>query len=246
MRWIAAVATGGLLAVAAPARAQDGGDGFLFRAPTVALTLRAGRAAASARSDLFDFAMDTLTLGRRDFAGVSLGAELAVGGPGSRIDAVVGVAYASSSAPSEFRNWVDANDQPIVQTTTLRRVPVTLGVRAWLVPRGRTIGRLAWVPARVAPYAGAGVGATWYRFRQEGDFVDFETRDVFGDSFETSGWGPSAYGSLGMDVTLTPRIALTADARYAYARASVGGDFAGFDKVDLSGLATTAGLTFRF
>lgn len=246
MRWIAAVATGGLLAVAAPARAQDGGDGFLFRAPTVALSLRAGMAAASARSDLFDFAMDTLTLGRRDFAGVSLGAELAVGGPGSRIDAVVGVAYASSSAPSEFRNWVDANDQPIVQTTTLRRVPVTLGVRAWLVPRGRTIGRLAWVPARVAPYAGAGVGATWYRFRQEGDFVDFETRDVFGDSFETSGWGPSAYGSLGMDVTLTPRIALTADARFAYARASVGGDFAGFDKVDLSGLATTAGLTFRF
>ena len=235
-----------MIALAAPAQAQDGGDGFLFRAPTVALTVRAGVAAASARSDLFDFAMDTLTLGRRDFAGLSLGAELAVGGPGSRIDAVFGVAYASSSAPSEFRNWVDADDRPIVQTTTLRRVPVTVGMRGYLLPRGRAIGRLAWVPARVAPYAGAGVGATWYRFRQEGDFVDFATRDVFGDSFETTGWGPSAYGSLGADVTLTPRIAVTVDARYTYSRAAVGGDFDGFDQIDLSGVATTAGLTFRF
>ena len=237
---------GGALVVGAPVHAQDGGKGFLFEAPTAAITLRGGYAAASARSDLFAFAMDTLTLGRSDFAGLTYGADLAVSAPGSRLDFLLGVAYASSSAPSEFRNWLDTDDQPIEQTTTLHRVPVTVGVKAYLTPRGRAIGRLAWIPARVAPYLGAGVGATWYRFRQEGDFVDYQTLDVFHDRFETSGWGPSAYGAAGVDVSLSPRVALTADARWMVARARVGGDFDGFDDIDLSGLATTAGLTFRF
>lgn len=234
------------LAAADPALAQVSGDGFAFRAPRAGITLRAGFASPSARSDLFDFATDTLTLGRGDFAGLALAADLALGRPASRIDWVLGVGYASASAPSEFRNQIGDDDLPIPQTTTFQRVPLTLGARAYLMPRGRTIGRFAWVPARVAPYAGAGVGATWYRFRQEGEFVDYATQDIFFDTFETSGWGPTGYGGAGLDVSLSPAMALTADARYVWAKAAVGRDFEGFDRIDLSGLSTTIGITFRF
>lgn len=243
-RAVAAIA--GSAIVAAPATAQQGGDGFLFRPPAASITLRGGFAAASAGSDLFDLAMDTLTLARRDFAGLQVGADVAFRSPWSRVDVVLGAAHASSSAPSEFRNWVGEDGLPIAQTTALRRVPLTVGAKAYLTARGRSIGQLAWVPARVAPWLGGGVGATWYRFRQQGEFVDFETGDIFRDRFETSGWGPSAYGAAGLDVTLSPRVALTADARWLHSSASVGGDFEGFDRIDLSGLATTAGLTFRF
>src|SRR5687767_1274296 len=94
----AAVATAAaLLAAADPAHAQAAGDGFAFRAPRAGLTLRAGLANATARSDLFDFATDTLTLDRGDFAGLALGAELALGRPGSRVDWVLGAGYASAS-----------------------------------------------------------------------------------------------------------------------------------------------------
>ena len=241
------VAAAGLLAVARPAHAQDGGDGYLFRAPQASLTLRAGLAAAAARSDVFTESTDLLTLGRGDFRGFTLGADLAIArAPDSRIDIVLGVGYASSSTPSEFRDWVDQDDRPIVQTTSFRRVPVTVGAKAYLTSRGRSIGSLAWVPARIAPYVGAGVGATWYRFRQDGDFVDFRTDEVFTDTLETSGWGATAQASAGMDFSLSPRMALTLDARYVYAKAGVGQDFSGFDDIDLSGPAFTAGFTLRF
>ena len=241
----ALAAVAGFLAAAGPAHAQ--GDGFLFRAPQASLTLRAGMAAASARSDIFAESTDLLTLGRGDFGGFALGADLAIArAPESRLDLVLGVGYASSSTPSEFRDWVDQDDQSIVQTTTFRRLPVTFGVKAYVLPRGRAIGSLAWVPARVAPYVGAGLGATWYSFRQEGDFVDFDTDDIFTDTFETSGWGPTAQASAGLDVTLSPRLALTLDARYVHATAGTGQDFDGFDDIDLSGPAVTAGITLRF
>jgi hypothetical protein len=239
-----------LLALGAPlhaqGRVQSRADGFLFAAPRAALTLRAGYAGADARSDLFAFTTDTLTLGRGDFGAPALAADLAFGRPGSRLDVVLGVGYAASRAPSEFRNWVDADDRPIEQTTTFRRVPLTASLKAYLLPRGRSVGRFAWIPARVAPYVGAGAGAMWYRFEQAGDFVDFETLDVFEDTFDTSGWGPMGQAMAGVDVSLGPRTAVTADARYVYAKAGVAGDFAGFDRIDLSGFATTVGVTFRF
>lgn len=226
--------------------AQASGNGFLFREPRVHVTLRTGFAGATARGELFDFTTDTLTLGRGDFGALALAADVAIGRPGSRLDVVMGAGYAASSAPSEFRNWVDNEDRPITQVTTFRRVPLTASLRAYLLPRGRAVGSFAWLPSRIAPYVGAGAGAMWYRFEQKGDFVDYETLDVFTDAFETSGWGPMAQAMAGADFALGARAAITADARYVYAKAGVGGDFAGFDDIDLSGISTTVGITFRF
>lgn len=234
-----------LLALAAPARAQGGGKGFLFAAPQGGVSLRGGFFGASARSDLFAFVTDTLTLRRGDFAGPGVLAELTVALPGTRLEAVLGGGYAATRASSEFRDWVDEDDRPIAQTTEFRRAPVTLGLKAYLAPRGRAIGRFAWVPARVAPYVGVGAGATWYEFRQKGEFVDFETNAIFGETYESTGWGATGYAGGGVDVSLSPRVALTADARWAAARARVSGSFEGY-VVDLGGPSTTVGLTYRF
>jgi hypothetical protein len=70
--------------------------------------------------------------------------------------------------------------------------------------------------------------------------------DVFHDTFRSSGWTPEAHAMAGVDVSLTPRLVLTGEGRYTYARASMDEDFVGFDKIDLSGLAITAGLAIRF
>lgn len=235
------------LAAATPAAAQEGGKGFLFSPPKGGLVIRGGISAPSASSDLFDYATDTLTLGRKDFVGFTLNYEVEAALPDPRFMIVVGSGFSTASAPSEFRNWSDNNDQPITQTTRFTRIPVTAGLKAYLTPRGRTIGRYAWVPARVAPYVSAGGGAMWYKFRQEGDFIDFASasKDVFTGTFQTDGWGPAAYGAAGLDLSLSPHVALTADARYSYARASVGGSFTGFDKIDLGGFAMTLGFNLR-
>ena len=244
-RWRVAVVVAALAVVPGAARAQDG---FLFGVPRGTLTLRGGMANAAAKGELFDFVTDTLSLDRKDFGGLALAADLAIQSGYPRMAIVLGTGYQSASAGSDYRNWSDGDDQPITQTTSFKRVPVTAGLRFYLTDPGRSIGSLAWVPQPLALHVGAGAGATWYRFRQEGSFIDFTDPDmpVFDDSFATSGWGPTAYGGGGIDVSLGARVALALDARYMYAKASVGQDFSGFDRIDLSGLSTTAGITFRF
>jgi opacity protein-like surface antigen len=231
---------------ARPAEAQSAsGDGFLFREPVASLTLRGGFDRATARSDVFSFVTDQLTLGRGDFSGLSVGGDLSMR-LAPRVDLVLGASYTGSTTPSEFRRFVDQDDQPIEQTTTFRRVPVTATLKAYLAPRGRSIGRFAWVPARYAPFVGVGGGAMWYRFRQSGDFVDFQTNDVFPDALSASRWTPTAHGVAGVDYSLSPRLALTGEGRYTWARARLSPDFAGFNRIDLSGVSATVGLSVRF
>jgi hypothetical protein len=234
------------LALSVPAVAQQGaGNGFLFREPVGSFALRAGFAQATAGSDIFDFVTDELTLGRNDFAGMSFAADLGVR-LGRQLDLVFGGSYAGSSAQSEFRRFVDNNDLPIEQTTSLARVPLTASVKYYFTPRGRTIGRYAWIPSTLAPFVGAGGGGMWYRFRQKGDFINMETFDVFNDTFRSEGWTPTAIAFAGVDVSLGPRFALTTEGRYTYGRAKLGADFSGFDKIDLSGYGVSAGFSVRF
>lgn len=239
-----------LLALSVPglapaAAAQSGGSGFLFGPPSATLVLRGGLAHASAGSDVFAFSREQLTLGSRDFDGFLLGAEAGYR-LAPRVDLSVGAAYAGRVARSEMRDWVDQDDLPIEQTTRFQRVPLTAGVKAYPLARGRSVGRFVWIPARVAPFVGAGAGAMWYRFEQSGDFVDYETLEVFFDEFESSGWTPTAHALAGVDVSLTPRFGVVGEARYGWAESGLGRDFEGFDRIDLSGLSLSLGLLVRF
>src|SRR4051812_20417352 len=169
---MALVATMAAIATIASPRVARAQDGFLFGAPHVALTLRGGMSAPRGNDDLFDFTTHQLSLHRSDFAGATFGGDLAAGSPGSRLAVVFGAQYASSTVGSDFRNWVGTDDQPIAQTTEFVRVPMTAGLKVSLVSPGHSIGSLAWVPTRLVPWIGGGAGATWYRFRQQGEFID--------------------------------------------------------------------------
>ncbi len=247
LRTILAPALIALAAIPLAGNAQGGGRGFLFNDPRTSLTFRTGWAFANAGSDLFAFTTDQLTLNRSDFNALSLGVDWATRVL-PRTSVVLSFSYANASKLSEFRNFVDNNQLPIEQTTSFKRVPVTIGIRQYLVPVGRSVGRYAWIPSRLAPYVGAGAGFMYYRFHQEGDWIDFQspTMDVFPAQFDSEGWTGTAHLLAGLDYSLGPRLALTAEARYLWSKAPLSRDFSGFQRLDLSGLATTAGLTVRF
>jgi hypothetical protein len=237
-----------VLAAAAPAAAQGSGKGYLLATPVGSLSLRVGYDRALAGSDVFREASRLLTVEKSDFGGVSGALDLGVR-VNDRFDVVLGAAYAGSSVTSEYRGYVDNDDLPIEQTTQLQRVPVSLSLKGYLAPRGRSIGRFAWIPNRFSPYAGGGGGMLWHRFRQQGDFVDFNTQNlrVFTSTFESDKWTTQLHAFTGVDVSLSPRTALTAEARYTWARAPLSREyFTGFERIDLSGVAATAGLSFRF
>jgi hypothetical protein len=233
-----------IIAIALPSHAQSAGDGFLFHPPAGSWTFRGGFAYATANSDVFTFVTDRLTIDRFDFASATFGTSLAIRLSG-RNDLVVDVGYSNVTHGSEYRHWWDQNEQPIEQTTSLRRIPVTLGLRHYVTSRGRAIGQFAWIPARRALYIGVGGGMMEYKFRQVGDFIDFTTLNVAHDEFVSQAWTAAAHAAAGLDITLGSLTMLTAEARYTWAKAPLSSDFANFNKIDLSGASVTAGLTFR-
>jgi hypothetical protein len=233
------------LFVADRVQAQDTGNGFLFRAPTGEVSFRGGFDRANAGSDVFAFTVKELTLNRRDFSALTFATDVdKVLTP--RLDVRFSVGISQTTTPSEFRDFVDNNRQPIEQTTVFMRVPLTASLKAYLISPGRSVGHFAWIPSRYAPYVGAGGGALWYRLEQEGDFIDFATTKVFRDRFVSEGFTPTVQAFAGTDVSLTPRFAVTAEGRYQWARSRLSADFSKFQPIDLSGFAVTAGVSIRY
>ena len=240
----AALVAGALLAT--PMAAQENPD-FLFRTPKVTFSMYGGLAVAGANSDIFQFVTDTLTLEGSDFTGGLFGGELAFRAH-ERVDIAVNAGFSRSESGSEYRNWVDNLDEPIEQTTTFTRIPLTLGVKVYLKERGRSIGRFAWIPERWAPYVGGGGGMTYYEFVQEGDFIDYLTdpKEIFTDRFVSEGSAPTAFLRAGADLSLGPKFLFNADVRYTWADATMGRDFEDFDDIDLGGIDATLGFGIRF
>lgn len=227
--------------------AQPRRSDYLLGRPKATLTLRIGAARPNASNGVFAFADSLLTLGPDNYLGANFGADIGVPIT-QRFELQLSASNAASRVDSEYRDFVDNRDLPIEQATRLRRTPISMGLRYNFVPAGRSVSRLAWVPTRFVPFVAAGGGAMQYRFRQNGDFVDFRTAslDVFSARLEAKGWASLAYAAGGFTWTMLPAVALNTELRYDQASTPMRGDFTGFDKTSLSGVALNTGLQFRF
>jgi len=239
------------LAIAIPGgtlSAQLAGNGYLFHAPYVTFGLRGGYSAATAGSDVFDDVTSQLTLNKRDFGSLTVGGDIAFRVT-SQVDLTLDAGYSRASHKSEFRDFVDNNNLPIEQTTTFERIPLTANLKVHLAPTGRSIGHLAWIPSKVVPYVGGGVGMMSYRFRQQGDFVDFNTNNVFNSTVDTQDdgrdWAFVQQVMAGVDYNFSPMFGVTLDARYLHGRGDLGTAFSGYDKIDLSGASASVGISVR-
>jgi len=241
-----ALACGAAPLTTAGAQGENSGKGFLFGAPSGGITVRAGYAGANAGSDIFSFTTSELTLNRRDFSSVGWGADLDFSLT-PRVALRFTGDFSGMAKRSEFREWVDNDGMPIEQSTTFGRTSLSAGLKWFLAPNGRELGRLAWVPPRYVPFVGVGVGRMWYEFKQEGDFIDFDDNNrVFYDKYVSTNWASTAHVVAGFDWSLNQRWALTTQTKYEWANAELSRDFTGFQRIDLSGFAATAGLHLRF
>jgi hypothetical protein len=228
--------------VAAPAQSRD----YLLGSPYGSVTFRGGFAFARAGSDIFEEMTRDLTLDDGDFNAPAGALDLAIR-VAPRFDIVLGAGYVRSSESSEYRDFVGTDDLPISQETEFTRVPLTGSLKFYLTEPGRRVGSLAWIPASFSPYVGAGGGATWYQFAQQGEFVNFETLDIFFVNIESDGWAWTWHAFGGIEKSILPRLALIGEARYSFG--STGLDplaYDGYEDIDLSGLQASVGLQVRF
>jgi hypothetical protein len=232
-----------LAGLTSPAAAQS--PDFLFGKPKGTIAVRSGWLFARAGSDLFTFVQDQLTVEKKDFNAPAMAFDVDVPVKG-RLSVIAGFEFSGTSKDSEYRNFVDNNRLPITQTTSLRQMNLSYGIKVPLTPPGREISPHAWIPSAVTPYVGAAGGAMWYKFHQDGDFVDFNDSAVFSRTFDSSGWAPSAHVFGGVDVKALRRLYVNAEARYLWSHASLERTFAGFAPIDLAGMKITAGIRYMF
>jgi hypothetical protein len=231
--------------VAPAASEAQGGPGFLFNRPRVSIGIRTGYSVPRASGGIFRDSFEQFKLNGWDMSSPYLGGEVAAR-VSERWDVALSAGWARSESLSEYRAWVDQDLLPIEQETAFETTALTVGGRYYFKDRGRSVGRFAWVPSRLAPFVGAGVGYTWYRFEQRGDFVDFQTLDIVGDALQTHGSGAAAYAGLGADLSVGKQFFLSGEARYSLANGGVRDEYSGYDGIDLSGLQLTAGISVRW
>jgi hypothetical protein len=243
-----------LAALVAPARAlgqdttviipSEGPHGFLFKEPSVTLGIHGSFDLRRAQSSIYQFFINQFTLSKSDFSAFGVGGEIGVR-IASPLDIVMGGDYTRTSKLSESRDYVDQNNLPITQRTTLWTVPLSVALRWYPTARGREIGRFVWIPARVTPYVGLGGGAVHYSLTQAGSFVDSQL-SIFDAKYQSDGWAPLALVTAGVDYGLGTLVFLNADVRYLWANAGVQQDFKNFpDGIDLNGVAFSIGLHLR-
>jgi hypothetical protein len=240
-------ALGIMLLAMNPAAAQESPD-FLFGRPSGMIGIRSGWLIASAKGELFQFVQRHLTVERKDFNAPAFGVDVEVAA-GRRASAVIGFDFSKSSVQSEYRDFVDNRRLPIEQTTTLREINLSGGVKFAVTPRGREISSRAWIPSAVTPYVGAGAGILHYQFLQFGDFIDVDdpSLSIFTDTIRSDGWTPSAHVLGGVDVKVWKRMYLSGEGRYLWSRANPDRAFSSItDTIDLDGLKLTLGVHYLF
>lgn len=196
-------------------------------------------------NEIYDFSEELLTFDESDLAGTSvqfnyfyqLNNYMAVGG---------GLyAAAEESTVSEDREFVFSNGDPIYQETGLEMSWIGALVNITPFGAGEFFGSKAWLPNTFVPYLQVGAGIKSYTFYQAGDFVDFETLDIFYDDFEDKGNAASFRLGVGFRFNLAKRIDFDVLAQRDWAETKLNGDFEGFGDFDFGSTAYQLGLTFR-
>jgi hypothetical protein len=148
---------------------------------------------------------------------------------------VSGSIYEGSNRAA-FIDFEDDFGGDISHRTSLDITQLDLGVVFHLLRRD----------AVVSPYVGGGIGFYGYDLEESGDFIDFDTFDIFEGTFTAEGNAVGGFFLLGLEVPLGEQFGVFAEGRWHSVNDELGDDFEDFGDIDLGGRELAAGVSFRF
>ena len=222
------------------ARAITLGIGLLLLAPASTfasgIELRLGAFAPRGESDLFDDIDELYAVGHRDFRGFTGGIEYSLG-LGDHVELGFHLDGYGRSVNTSYRDFEREDGSPIFQDLQLNIVP--LGATVRFLPAGRR--------ARLAPYVAAGADIFFYKYEEQGEFIDFfsDDLDISSDAFVSEGATGGFHVAAGLRVPVSHDFSVTGEVRYQQARTRMNDDFSQ-NRLDLSGTSATLGVHLRF
>ncbi len=109
-----------------------------------------------------------------------------------RVDISIGIDNGNAETYGSYLDLVYEDGGEIEHSARLAVTDLSLGVRL----------RLLGGAARVRPYLVGGFTGAYYRYTEIGDFVDFETADIYYDVFEETSFLPGFFAGAGADVAV--------------------------------------------
>lgn len=220
-----------------PAR---GGQGAAAGEPRVALSFHGSiRYLTEITSDLFEANEADFGVTPAGEADGGFGLEIGYT-PHARLDLFFGAEWSESAYDSSYLEYTFEDGSEIVHTTFTELTDLDLGVRF----------RFLGPDAAARPYVSAGVSGNFYRYAEDGDFVDTETSDIFYDRFEERHLRPGFFLGAGFDYAMTrgprSRLDLFVEGRYSAYGGRHRDGFDGFGPIESHWVAARLGFRFRF
>jgi hypothetical protein len=209
-----------------------------------AFQVRVGGFVPAGGGDLWAANQEVFTQDVSDFGAFTWGVSFATA-LSNNVEVGTNVDWYRSTTTSAYRDYLDQHGFAILHDTKLRKVPITVDLR--LLPAGRYRhlqgGRRALRPVF---YLGGGVGVNLWEYEEVGDFIDFQTSDIYLARFKDSGAAWEAHALSGLELPVNPGFTVFFEGRYAWSEAELRGDFAGLGQIDLGGPSFYVGGSFRF
>lgn len=198
-------------------------------------TVRLGQYSPAGESDLWIENEQTFNVAVSDFDFVFGGVEIALE-LNEFVDWAIGVDGYRRRVDTHYRDFVRDDGTEIRQELRLTVIPVTTGLKFYPLGKFRVL----------LPYVTGGLGLYAYEYREEGEFIDFATFDIFGAVFRDSGVGVGGYAAAGLEVTVTRGFFVFGELRRHWVTAEHGEDFRDFGDFDMDARQLAFGFTVRF
>lgn len=211
---------------------------FLFDAVAAeasSFAVRVGRYAPKGESALWIENVETFDVLVSDFnypfGGVEFAFEIS-----EFVDLAFGVDVYRRRVATNYRDFVYDDGAEILQDLRLTVVPVTSGVKFFPIGKFHVL----------RPYVAGGFGLYPYEYVEEGEFVDFDTFEIFTAFFRDSGVGFGTYAAAGVEAAISRSFLLFGEYRRHWVWANHGGDFRAFGDFDLDASQLGFGFLVRF
>ena len=210
------------------------------REPRFAFSTYGGFRVLDAKSDLFAANEFDFGITDDDFLAGGYGFEFDLA-LWSRVDLSIGFANGDADTIGSYLDFVYEDGGEIEHRARLAMTELSLGLRVRLGPSS----------FRVNPYLVGGVTGAYYRYSEIGDFVDFDTGDIYYDEFEEKSFLPGFFAGAGADVAVVRlpdggRVELFGEFRYTRAQGEHSEGFEGFGDLRLDRLGGLFGFRVRW
>ena len=208
--------------------------------PNFALAIYSGYRALAITSGLFDDNEYDFDITDDDFLAARYGAEFDFRIL-PRTSLVLGIETGGRDVWGSYVDLVYDDGSEIEHVASLSLTEFSAGARVRLTTPG----------TRFQPYVAGGLSAALYRYSETGDFVDFETYDIFYDDFRESQVLIGFFLSGGVDFALVRNrdggsLDLFGEFRFASASGAHDEGFEGFGDLKITRTGALVGLRFRF